>query len=179
MEMFVDNKEENGTFVTDFVDVRKWQVGVFGRRIPIDRSNDKSRDMFDVLLPITQKDVLFKGDPFFDIVEVLLSRMGPFKNLAGINFRDRGKCRLNFLIFKRILTIYCISINISRVTSKIRFSGYKLSRVELKMRFRERQKNSRNRKSLYPRNFIPIKYWIVSFFCSICFNFFKCSNFDK
>ena len=72
MEMFVDNKEENGTFVTDFVDVRKWQVGVFGRRIPIDRSNDKSRDMFDVLLPITQKDVLFKGDPFFDIVEVLL-----------------------------------------------------------------------------------------------------------
>ena len=31
--------------------------------------------------------------------EYKLSRMGPFKNSAGINFRDRGKFRPNFLIF--------------------------------------------------------------------------------
>ena len=38
--------------------------------------------------------------------EYTLSRMGPVKNFSGINFRDRGKFRLNFLIFMPILTIF-------------------------------------------------------------------------
>ena len=59
-----------------------------------------------------------------------ISRMGPFKNLAGINFRDRGKSQLNFLIFMRILTIFCIS----RVILNVRFHGYKLSRTPKKIR---------------------------------------------
>ena len=40
---------------------------------------------------------------------------------------------------------------------KVQFRGYKLSRVALNKRFCG-YKNSRYRKSLYPRKFIPIKY---------------------
>ena len=59
-------------------------------------------------------------------------KLQKFKNLAGINFRDREKFWLNFLIFMRFLTIFFFIINISRLTSKVRFCGYKLSRTPKK-----------------------------------------------
>ena len=38
--------------------------------------------------------------------EYELSRMGQFRNFAGINLSDRGKFRLNYPILMRILTIF-------------------------------------------------------------------------
>ena len=63
------------------------------------------------LLVSTFAGTKFRGDKLsrsprakIDFREYKLSRMDPFPNVVGINFRDGGKLRLNFLIFMRILT---------------------------------------------------------------------------
>ena len=89
--------------------------------------------------------------------EYKLSRKGQLRNFVGINFRDRGKFRLNFPIFMRILTVFLFLVSISRVTSKVRFRGYKLSRVALTMRFRGYKLSRTPKIFAKSRKFLPAK----------------------
>ena len=72
---------------------------------------------------------------------------------AKINFREYKLSRMG--------TLFVFFINISRVTSKVRFRRYITAQVALNKRFRRYKlsptpKKSRNRESLYPRKFIPL-----------------------
>ena len=94
-----------------------------------------------------------------------LSRMVHFRNFAGINFRDRMKFWWNSLHFWWFL------IDISITPMKVKFCGYKLSRVQLNKRFRGYKLAQTPKKIAESRKFIPAKvhtFRVVKRTCSLC-----------